>query len=64
MDQTRAQYPELEVRERSLAEHPELGPRYGVTSAPAVVINGRLEFHGVPDVRTLHARLGTIAREG
>ena len=62
MEKAKAQFADLEVREWNLAEHPELGPRYGVTTAPAIVVNGRLEFRSVPADRTLRERLATIAR--
>jgi protein-disulfide isomerase len=52
------------VREWNLLEHPELGPRYGVMATPAIVINGRLEFSGVPGERALLERLEAIAGRG
>ena len=60
--EAKAQFPKLEVREWNLAEHPELGPRYGVTAAPAIVVNGRLEFRGVPTDQAFRERLAAIAR--
>lgn len=58
-------FPDLEVREWDLMEHPELGPRYGVMAAPAIVINGRLEFSGVPKEQVLLERLeAAVARSG
>ena len=62
VDTAKARFPELEIREWNLAEHPELGPRYGVTSAPAIVVNGRLEFRGVPNYDVFLERLAAIAR--
>lgn len=62
VDKAKARFPEIEVREWGLAEHPELGPRYGVMTTPAIVINGRLEFRGVPKEQVLLARLTAIAR--
>ncbi len=50
-------FTDLAVREWNLVEHPELGPRYGVMATPAVVINGRLEFRGVPKEAALLTRL-------
>jgi len=49
------------VREWDLLEHPELAPRYGVMAAPAIVINGRLEFSGVPKEQAFLKRLEAIA---
>ena len=54
-------FPELEVREWNLAEHPELGPRYGVMATPAIVVNGRLEFRSVPGEQVFLDRLAAIA---
>lgn len=62
VDKAKTRFPELSVREWNLAEHPELGPRYGVTAAPAIVINGRLEFRGVPKAEVFHERLAAIVR--
>lgn len=57
VDKAKERFADLEVREWNLAEHPELGPRYGVMATPAVVINGRLEFRGVPKEQALLDRL-------
>lgn len=62
VDKAKAQFPELEVREWNLAEHPEIGPRYGVMAAPAIVVNERLEFRSVPKERAFLDRLAAIAK--
>ena len=64
VDKAKARFPELEVREWNLAEHPEIGPRYGVMAAPAIVVNGRLEFRSVPREQAFLDRLATIVRTG
>lgn len=61
VDKARARHPGLEVREWNLGEHPELGPRYGVMSTPAIVVNGRLELRGVPREHAFLERLATMA---
>ncbi len=61
VETAKARFPGLEVREWSLVEHPELGPRYGVMATPAIIINGRLEFSGVPGERAFLRRLEAIA---
>lgn len=58
----KARFPELEVREWNLVEHPELGPRYGVMATPAIVINGRLEFRGVPREDVVMEHLERLAQ--
>lgn len=62
VDKAKARFPELEVREWNLAEHPELGPRYGVMATPAIVVNERLEFRGIPKEQAFLDRLAAIAR--
>ena len=62
VEQAKVRFPGLEVREWDLAEHPEMGPRYGVMAAPAIVVNGRLEFLGVPRAQAFLERLAAIAR--
>ncbi len=60
--QAKAEFPDLEVCERNLGQHPQLGPRYGVTAAPAIIVNERLEFRSVPNAQALLERLAAIAR--
>jgi hypothetical protein len=62
VDKARVRFPELAVREWNLAEHPDLGPRYGVMATPAIVINGRLEFRGVPKEQAFLERLAAMVR--
>lgn len=62
VDKARSRFPDLDVREWNLVEHPDLGPRYGVMATPAIVINGRLEFSRVPDEKTFLERLAALAR--
>lgn len=61
VERAKARFPGLEVREWDLVEHPELAPRYGVMATPAILINGRLEFSGVPKERAFLERLESIA---
>ena len=61
VDKAKARFPKLEVREWNLAEHPELGPRYGVMATPAIVVNERLEFRSVPKEQAFLERLAAIA---
>ena len=61
VENAKARFPDLEVREWDLVDHPELGPRYGVMATPAIVINGRLEFSGLPKERAFLERLESIA---
>lgn len=61
MDEAREQFPDLQVEEIDIAERPEVAVRYAVMAAPAIAINGRLEFSGVPREDALRARLRAVA---
>lgn len=50
-------FPDLDWEEIDLTECPELASHYGIMSVPAVVIDGKLEFTGVPKERALKDRL-------
>ena len=62
VDKAKARFPKLELHEWNLADHPELGPRYGVMATPAIVVNGRLEFRSLPKEHAFLERLAVIAR--
>lgn len=51
----------LRVDEVDVTERPEVAVRYGVMATPAIAINGRLEFRGVPREDALRARLRAVA---
>jgi glutaredoxin len=50
-------FPGLSYRIIDLAESPEIGLKYGVLSTPAIVINGKLVFSGVPKEKALRKKL-------
>lgn len=62
MDEAREEFPDLRVEEIDVAAHPEVAVTYAVMATPAIVINGRLEFTGVPGEDALRARLRAAAR--
>jgi glutaredoxin len=49
-----------EYTEIDLTEHPEYARDYHLLSAPAVIINGQLEFHGRVSATALRHRLSAI----
>lgn len=53
----RATLPDLRLEEVDVTEHPEVAVKYRVMATPAIAINGKLEFVGVPAEATLRARL-------
>ena len=52
----------LQLDEIDVTQRPEVAVKYGVMATPAIAINGRLEFSGVPGEEALRARLHAAAR--
>lgn len=52
-------YPGVEVREVHILDAPERVVEYGVLSTPFIVIDGKVEFVGVPRESDLRERLNT-----
>ena len=50
-------YPGVEVREIHILDAPDRVVEYGVFSTPFIVINGKVEFVGVPREADLRDRL-------
>ena len=53
--------PELQVEEIDVAANPAVAVKYRVMSTPAIAINDKLEFAGVPSEEALLARLRAAA---
>jgi len=57
IEQDRGEFPGLSYRTVDVAESPEIGTRYGVLSTPAIIINDKLAFRGVPKEKALRKKL-------
>ena len=55
--QVAADFPNVEVREIHIIDAPERVVDYGIFSTPFIVIDGSVEFVGVPRERDLRERL-------
>ena len=44
----KAEAPDLRLEELDITEHPEVAVKYRVMFTPAIAINGKLAFTGVP----------------
>ena len=55
--QVATDYPGLEVREIHILDAPDRVVEYGVFSTPFIVIDGKVEFVGVPRESDLRERL-------
>jgi len=53
----REEHPDIRWTEIDITEHPEVAVKYRVMSTPAIAINGKLEFTGVPKEEDLRRRL-------
>jgi protein-disulfide isomerase len=53
----KSQVPEVHVEEIDVAANPAVAVKYRVMATPALAINGKLEFTGVPREEALLARL-------
>lgn len=57
VEDAKVEIPGLHLEEVDITEHPDVAVKYRVMSTPAIAINGRLEFLGVPKEEALRAKL-------
>lgn len=57
MKEVAIDFPGLSYRVVDLVESPELGVKYGVFSTPAIAINGKLAFMGIPGEKAFRKKL-------
>ncbi len=57
-------FPDVHLEEVDITTRPEVAVKYGVMSTPALAINGKLAFTGVPRAEALAARLQAAAGAG
>lgn len=57
IDKVKTDMPDLEVDTIDVTEHPEVAQKYMLMSAPGIVINGKLEFMGVPSEEELRRKI-------
>ena len=63
IEEAKGQFPGVHLEEVDITAHPETALKYRVTATPALAINGRLAFRGVPRADALLARLRAAAAE-
>jgi len=61
IEKAKSEVPEIQVEEIDVAANPAVAVKYRVMSTPAIAINGKLEFTGVPRAEALFARLREAA---
>jgi thiol-disulfide isomerase/thioredoxin len=57
VEEGRQEFPGLSYRTIDVAESPEIGTRYGILSTPAIIINDKLAFRGVPKEKALRKKI-------
>ena len=60
IEKVKAEIPELCLIEVDITQHPEIAVKYQIMATPAIAINGRLEFMGVPKEGVLRNRIAEI----
>ena len=57
LERMREEHPDIRWTEIDITQHPVVAVKYRVMSTPAVVIDGRVAFMGVPKEEELRRRL-------
>lgn len=60
MRQVASQYEAVDVRTIDIAIEPARFAALGAMSIPVILVNGRLEFAGLPSERELRARIDAV----
>ena len=63
VEDVKTSIPEIRVKIIDLKEHPEVGYKYDVMATPAIAIDGKLVFVGVPKEDELRRILSPIRAE-
>jgi protein-disulfide isomerase len=61
IEKAKSQVPDIQLEEIDVAANPAVAVKYRVMSTPAIAINGKLEFTGVPREEAVLARLRSAA---
>jgi predicted thioredoxin/glutaredoxin len=61
IEKAKSQVPDVKVEEVDVAANPAVAMKYRVMSTPAIAINGKLEFTGIPRKQALLERLQSVA---
>ncbi len=61
IEEAQGQLPRVRLEEVDVTQHPAIAVKYRVVATPAIAINGRLAFRGVPRADALLARLRAAA---
>ena len=62
LEKVRSQFPEVRLDEVDITQHPETAVKYRIMATPAIAINGKLEFTGIPKEEALRQRIADRAK--
>lgn len=57
IEKVKAEIPGLCLIEVDITQHPEIAVKYQIMATPAIAINGKLEFVGIPKENALRERI-------
>jgi len=63
IEKVKSQFPDVRLVEVDITQHPETAVKYRIMAVPAIAINGKLEFTGVPKEDALLNRLQALSRK-
>jgi hypothetical protein len=61
IERARARVPDIDIAEVDVVAEPAVAVKYRVMSTPAIAINGKLEFTGIPREGALLERLRAVS---
>lgn len=62
IEKAKTEIPEIHWVEVDITQQPEVAVKYRIMATPAIAINGKLEFLGVPKEEALRNRLASYAK--
>lgn len=62
IEKAKTEIPEIHWVEVDITQQPEVAVKYRIMATPAIAINGKLEFLGVPLAATLRKRIAEYAK--
>ena len=62
IERLKAELPRIQLVEVDITQHPEVAVQYRIMATPAIAINGKLEFIGVPKEEALRDRIADHAK--
>lgn len=62
LDVVKRAWPDMKVREVDPLKEPDFAKRFNIRSAPGLIVNGKIEFVGIPRDTMLLERLELVSR--